>query len=210
MACQQRHTSPSKESIVKFVLSKTALLIALCVVVSCTEVVPQDTTSLATSGEVTSPLLTDEATTSLSYVVDFTTITTFADFENVRRDAWNHYEVVQKQAWKDYLDAEKASFTSYQTTSTAALRQLRTDNYEAYLAWLDAEKLADHERRRELESTVAEIATYVAANDIAFINHRTKKDAAYTQYTITKANAYDSYVKTKNAAYAAYRSFGTH
>lgn len=190
------------------VLSRTAASALLFSVVACSDATTTDGSRGASAVAVVEPSVSVEMVpeASTNVMVDVSTVVSFEDYEQLQRAAWRRYEQVQLQAWRDYQAVEIDSFADYQNINTTALHQLRSNNYEAYIAWIDAEKLGNHQRQGELESANTDIATYVALRDSAFASHRATKDSAYEQYKKIKTEAYDSYKTTKAAAYAAYRA----
>lgn len=138
--------------------------------------------------------------------MDISEIQTFNDFSDTKSEAWQRYSDRKSKAWEEYSTAKSKLFEEYSNFQKIELVKLRSANYEAYLQWLDAEKIGDYSKRSELERTVPAIKSFEQVTSEKYKAYEQAEQAAYARYKTIDENAYKIYQIEEDMAYKAYLS----
>lgn len=130
----------------------------------------------------------------------------WSKYEAAKSVAWKEYEAAKSASWKKYEAAKNSAFKVYDDFDHAELMKLRTTNREAYLQWIDREKIRSTTQWLKPETSVPEIRAYVAASRAKFSEYEMSDRKAFNEYDKTTADAFKAYDVTREKAYQAYQT----
>jgi len=107
--------------------------------------------------------------------------------------SYDDYEAAKGAAYQKYEAAKLAAYHDYAAIDRAELLKFRTANFQKYLEWLDADKLEDYQKIRELKSSVPELAAYEKASNAALKKFEQADEAAFNTYEAEDSAAFQSF-----------------
>lgn len=197
----------------KRVLFTIATVIVLAFFVGCKSQssTANNTTVAQTAATETTPTPTEQVQTvdqSLDFQpqVDASTIHSWSDYDKAKNEAWKRYDQRKSNAWKEYETVKGTGWTEYSDFDKAELMKVRTSNRQAYLDYLDAEKLGDYSRKTKLEESVPELAKYKRVTGEKYKVFKKIDEDGYARYKTIDQNAYKVYKVEDDTAYKAYKA----
>ena len=109
--------------------------------------------------------------------------------ETSQNVAWKEYSAAKAAAWKEYETEKATAWKEYDDYSMMELKKLRAANFDAYLKWIDAEKVRETTARMKLEVSVPEIKSYLSANSKAYDKYAVAASKAYDKYAVAATTA---------------------
>ena len=138
--------------------------------------------------------------------IETSEIQTFSDYDSAKLDSWRLYNQRKMEAWREYNSSKMDAWREYSKFELASLLQLRNENFDDYLKWIDADKIGNHILVSELETSVFEIQTHITRTRKQYGVYEALEEAALVNYQALKDNAFAVYTAEKDMAYEAYRS----
>jgi hypothetical protein len=137
--------------------------------------------------------------------VDTSSIKSWSDYERAAGASFRLYETRATAAFQESEKASLAAFQMYAAFAREELLKLRRDNFDIYLAWLDAKEIGDDKKRLELEQIPA-LSRFKSATAAKYREYEEVKKRNSDRYEARKNQAYKVYETEKKMARDAYEA----
>ena len=129
--------------------------------------------------------------------VDTASIKDFNDYYSLKNKLFSEYYNLKNKSFSHYYSEKNKAFSLYYQNCQSALKIVRESHYEKYLEWLDAEKMGNYEKQRQIENG-PEFASYKKADKEGYAAYEKIEAAAYKEYERKEAFAYKIYEQKNN------------